>query len=47
MRLFLLWVELANVVTVQRLHDANPRERRRAAERRMSCVSTMLEPIAA
>jgi hypothetical protein len=29
----LRWVELANVVTVQGLHDANPGEHRRAAER--------------
>jgi len=35
MRLFVLWVELANVVAVQRLHDADAREHCRAAVRRL------------
>ena len=36
-------IKLTDVVTVQCLHDANPREHRLPAERRMTCVSTMLE----
>jgi hypothetical protein len=32
MRLFPLRIELANVVAVQRAHDADPREHHRAAE---------------
>jgi hypothetical protein len=31
MRLFARWIELANVVTVQRPHDTDSREHRRAA----------------
>ncbi len=37
-------VEFPDLVPVDRLHHhADPREHHRAAERRMTCVSTMLE----
>jgi hypothetical protein len=41
---FLFRIELANVGAVQRLHDADPREHRRAAERRLRQLRLLCVP---
>jgi len=47
MRLFALGVELGNVVSVQRRHDADPREERRSAaldHQKQSFIAAQVKP---